>query len=336
MQREWMLAGTVVVVVLVTLVAAIVVPGALADRTENEPEGEIRIEEISIGADRVGGERLDLSTDVRLAHSGGISENVTVELRAVGLDSGLVETSRTVELGAVDEDGELAVEEPLTVQRGGDYRVEAIVYQNGVRQTTGSKSVRGTAALTPGYPASPVQFHRFTEYDLPVIEYTIQNSDDDSATLGVDTYLTNSGDSDAENLRIEFKARQVESGIVATEREVTVDTVSPSRTTRPGTELTVPSQYNYYLDAILWKDGVIVDTARAGATLDPSVQVPENVSERDVELQVGDFDSESQAPTPEPELDGTDGDGAGFGVGVALVALLGGALLARYKNGGNR
>lgn len=140
MQRERVVAVTVVALVVVSVVAAIVVPGALADRTEEKPDGSVRLEEISIAADRVGGERMDLSTDVRLAHSGGTSENITVELRAVGMNSGLVVTSETIEVGEVVEDQELSAKTALTVQRGGDYRIEAIVYQNGVRRTTGSKA----------------------------------------------------------------------------------------------------------------------------------------------------------------------------------------------------
>lgn len=122
---------------------------------------------------------------------------------------------------------------------------------------------------------------------------------------------------------------------------MTIDPVGPSQTARPEVELTVPSQYNYYLDAILWKDGVVVDTARAGASLDPSEEVPANVSERDVKLEVGDFESDTgsvdsprtRTDTPAPE----DGDGPGFGIGGALVALLVGTLLiTRYRNGGKR
>lgn len=342
MEREWMVAGALVALVVGSLVAAIAVPGALADRTEDTPDGDVDIEELSISADQVGGERLDLVTDARLEHWGGDSENVTVEFRAVGMNSGLVEARETVEVGTVTEERELSVTQALRVQRGGDYRINVIVYRDGQRTATGGKSVRGTGALTPGYPDSPVQFHRFTRHDLPVVEYSIQDSTDDRATLSVETYLTNSGSVDADDLRVVVKARQVESGIVATEQEVDIDAVGPSETARPQAELTVPSQYNYYLDAILWKDGVIVDTARAGASLDPTERVPANVSERDVELQIGDFEPGADSPDPpDREEEGTptptaDGGGPGFGVIGALVALVAALVVTRYRNGGNR
>jgi hypothetical protein len=139
-----------------------------------------------------------------------------------------------------------------------------------------------------------------------------------------------------------LKARQVESGIVASEQEIEVESIGASQTARPGSDLVVPTQYNYYLDAILYNDGVIVDTARAGATLDPTERVPENDTEREVELDVGDFDSDDDVYDPDEDSaadtggdDGADAPssddgGPGFGVAVALLAtVLGLSLRAR-------
>jgi PGF-CTERM protein len=343
-----MVAVMVLAVLVTSLLAAVLIPGALADRTEPRPDGDLRMEEIVISAENVSGERLDFATDVRLTHRDGVSENVTIELRAVRLDSGLVEASETTEVGTVDDDGELSATGMLQVERGGDYRIEALVFQNGVRETTGSKTVQGTGALTPGYPDSPVEFHQFTRYDLPVIDYRIAQSDGESATLDVRTYLTNSGETRADDLSLVVKSRQVESGIVASEQEVDVESIGPSQTARPGSELTVPTDYNYYLEATLWKDGVIVDTARTGATLDPTETVQANETERDVELEIGEFESRDRRADDTGEesfddgadtggdTDGTDDGGAGFGVGIAVVALVAGMLYARVRTGGNQ
>lgn len=345
MQRERIVALLVLAVLAVTLLATVLFPGALADRTEPQPDGDLYVEEIAISAENVSGERLDFATDVRLAHRDGVSENVTVELRAVRLDSGLIEASETTQVGTVESDGELSATGMLQVERGGDYRIEALVFQNGVRETTGSKTVRGTEALTPGYPDSPVEFHQFARDDLPVIDYRIAESDGESATLDVRTYLTNSGETTAEDLTLVLKTRQVESGIVASEQEVDVGSIGPSRTARPGAELTVPTEYNYYLDATLWKDGVIVDTARTGATLDPTETVQANETERDVELEIGEFESRDRQPADGAdgesfddgaETGATDDSGAGFGVGIAVVALVAGMLYARTRTGGDQ
>jgi len=332
MERERVLAGTLVAVVAVTVLGAALVPGAVADRSDEVVEGDLRIQEIVIADGRVGGETVELATDARLAHRRGVSENVTVEFRAVGLDSGLVTASRTVDVGQVSGDREVSVAESLTVERGGGYRVEVIVFRDGERTAAGAKEVRGTGGLTPAYADVPVEFHRFAGEELPVIEYSVADADGNRSTLSVSTYLTNAGETPAEDMRLVVKARQVESGIVADERTVEIGGIEPGRTATPETTLTVPSQYNYYLDAVLWKDGVIVDTARAGASLDPTERVPANTTEREVGLQVGDFEQQDGGepagtrPSPTP-----GSQGPGFGVVAAVLALAGGALIARTR-----
>jgi PGF-CTERM protein len=87
---------------------------------------------------------------------------------------------------------------------------------------------------------------------------------------------------------------------------------------------------------VLWKDGVVIDSARGAANLDPTETISVNETQRDVELRVSDFTrgDETAGDRPRPEETGmpTSGGGPGFGVGVAFVALVAAALLARRKS----
>lgn len=336
MGREWILVGTLLVVIVIAVSLFALVPDAIADRTgtDPEPDGTLQIEEIAISTSRVGGETLELSTDARLEHTGGVTENASVEFRAVGLDTGLVVDSRRVSLEPIRDDRELSTTEALTVDRGGDYRIEAIVYQNDQRVGLGQKEVRGTSALTPEYADSPVTFYRFVQHDLPVIEYTIADAGANRSTLSVSTHLTNAGASTAENLELVVTARQVDSGIVADEQSVQVDGIGAGETVTPEATVTVPDQYNYYLDAVLWADGTLLETARSGASLDPTETVPVNETERTLQLDVGEFERGDAPlePTQTPQS-ADDGDGPGFGVLTALGALVAGLLvLARNRS----
>ncbi len=42
----------------------------------------------------------------------------------------------------------------------------------------------------------------------------------------------------------------------------------------------VPNDYNYYIDAVLLRDGVVIDTARGAANLNPTERLRENVTRR--------------------------------------------------------
>lgn len=337
MQREWPLVGGFVAVVLLALLVATVVPGVIAE-PERDDRGYLQLRDIAVSHGTVSGETVPLSVEARVQHHGGPSENVTVLFRAVGLQSGLVETTRTVEVGQVDGEREVPVTANLTVNRTGGYRIDTVVYQDGERRSSGSTSVEGVGNLVPHYADTNVAFHEFAggPNALPVIEYSIDSTTDQETTLNVSTYLTNGGDAPSEDMRLVLKARQADSNILAAERVVSIGRIPAGSTATPHTTLTVPAEYNYYLDAVLWKEDVIVSTARSAANLDPTETISVNQTRREVGLQVGDFQRGTGGPdspggepgeTPTPE---SAGDGPGFGPGLALVGLLGGLfLLAR-------
>ncbi len=341
MNREKLLAGGIVAVVAASLVAAAVVPGAIAD-SDPDPvrPGHLSIQEVAIAPGTVSGGTATLQVDTRLDHWGGRSENVTVRVRAVHLDSGLVETTSETAVEPITDDREVSVVQNLSVERSGGYRVETVVYRDGARIAEGSKEVRGVGTLTPAYARTSVRFHWQGGDGLPPIEYTVGSADNDSATLDVSTFLTNEGDDSSEQLRVVFTARQADSNIVADRTAVEVGTIRPGRTATPNVELTVPDGYNYYLDAVLWKDGVIVGTARSVANLNPTETVRANETVREVGIEVGDFEGGGGGPTSggdhEPTIEGGADGGAGgipgFGLGVAVVALVGALLLARRQS----
>ena len=231
---------------------------------------------------------------------------------------------------------EVPVVTNLTVGRGSDYRIEAIVYQDGQRLDTGDRTVRGIDSLTPAYAETGVSFHRFTLHDMPAIEYSIGTVVDNRTTLDVTTFLTNRGATPSGELRVVLKARQVDSNIVADRTEVRLDGIGPGQTATPSASLTVPSSYNYYLDAVLYSGGVVVGTARSGASLDPTETVEVNTTRRDVGLEVGDFETDDgddgRRDGGDRETETPSESGPGFGIGVAAVAILL-ALVARAHGG---
>ncbi|NEU56067.1 PGF-CTERM sorting domain-containing protein [Halorussus sp. MSC15.2] len=334
MNRERILAGGIALVVAVSVLAVAVVPGTIAE-SESDPvrPGHLDIQEVSIAPGTVSGGTATLRVDSRLSHSRGESENVTVLVRAVHLESGLVETTKRTAVPTISGEREVSVVQNLSVERSGGYRVETVVFRDGVRIAEGSKEVRGVGTLTPEYARTSVRFHWQGDDGLPPIEYTIGKTTGNRTTLDVSTFLTNEGDAPSEELRVVFTARQADSNIVADRASVEVGTVRPGRTVTPNVELAVPDGYNYYLDAVLWKDGVIVGTARSVANLNPTETVRANETVREVGLEVGDFENGPTggrgAPETTVEEAASAGGVPGFGTSVAALALVGALLLAR-------
>ena len=337
MRRETTLAGGAVGVAVLAVVAAVLVPGALADPTDDRPirSGPVDIADMDLSAGDVTGDTVVLNVETRLSHRGPTARNVSLRVQAVDAESGLVETGRSVDIGDLTAEGETAVSTNLTVAREGGYRVRAVVYRDGERVDSGARELRGLEALQPAYARSAVEFA--DREALPPISFSVADTDDERTTLAMQAALTNGGDDQPEDLEVTLTLRQADSNIVANRTTVPVESVRPGRTETVDTRLTVPTGYNYYIDAVLWKDGVVVDTARGAANFDPSETIRVNETRQDVELRVGDFtrgDGGADGDRPVPERTGapTESGGPGFGVGVAVVALVAATLLARRKS----
>ena len=329
MNREKVLAGGVAVVVVASLLAAALVPGAFAQSHEEVVRpGPVDVAEMSIAHGSVSGASATLSVETRLNHRGNPTENVTLLLRAIDLESGIVKTTQTIDVETLSGDKEIAVSANLTVPRKGGYRLEAILYQDDRRVDEGSKQVHGVGSLTPEYARTSIYFHRFSG-DLPAVEYAIESVDGNQTTLDVSSYLTNAGDDPAGDLRLVVTARQADSNIVADRTAVDVGEIEPGRTATPSASLSVPDGYNYYLDAVLWKDGVVVGTYRSAANLNPTETLSVEETTREVGLEVSDFESggaDERAREEEATAMSESGQ-PGFGVAVAILAFLGATLL---------
>lgn len=352
MNREFAL-GVAAVVVAVAALATLALSGAVSSPDEPETGAEIGTDghasllEVTIAAGDVSGDTATLEVDTYLEHRGDPVENVTVVHRATNTETGLVEETTEREVGTLAGETEEVVPATIDVPREGTHRIETFVYEDGTRTESSSYRVSGVDSLTPAYAETGLEFHRFgVDYgalaDVPAIEYSVESTTDDEATLAVTSYLTNEGDDVAEDLEVELKARQAESNIVADSERVAVSNVDPGDTVTPTVELEVPDEYGYQLDAILWLDGTIVATDRAGADLRP------NTSAENSSLETTDFESDDDGEIETVEENGDVGDGddasngdendgddaedtasdgtPGFGIGIAALALLGVAL----------
>jgi PGF-CTERM protein len=337
MRRESALAVGAVGVVLLATVAAVLVPGALADPSDRPVRpGPVDISGMEIAAGEVTGGTVTMTVDTRLAHRGPPARNVTLRVQAVDSETGLVETTREVTVGDLTDEREVSVPTNLTVEREGGYRIRAVVYRDGQRVDSGARELSGLEALQPPYARSDVRFA--DQAALPPVSFSVASTSGDTdgperATLDLQATLTNEGDDQPEDLRVTLTLRQADSNVVANRTAVSVGSIRPGRTETVEARLTVPAAYNYYVDAVLWRDGVVIDTARGAANLDPSETISVNETRREVELRLGDFTGD-EGERPRPEATGTpvEGGGPGFGVGVAVVAVVVAAVLARRKS----
>lgn len=332
MSRERLLAGSAAAVLVLALLAALLAPGALASPAADDPvrPGPVGVEEVAVSHGDVGGATAELRLHARIDHDRNPTDNVTVRFRAYDAESGLLTAERTVDVGTLRGDASVPVNATLRVERRGGYRLETTVFRDGERVDWSATEVHGMAALVPAYARTDV---RFTESDVvPPLAVSVDSVRDNRTTLRVAASLTNGGDERSGDLRVELLFRQADSNLVADRASVEAGAIRTGRTTDAGTTLTVPSGYNYYVDAALYKDGVLVDSARSVANLDPRETISATTTEREVEFRVEDFaDGNRDFDESSAERAETMTTSPGFTAALALVALLAAALLARRR-----
>ena len=330
MRRETLLTGGVVVVVLAMLIGATAVPGALSEPDDDVRESYLDLRETTIEPAAVDGQTVTLAIDARLSHRGGPAENVTVETRAIDADTGLVATTTRQSVGTVEGEREASVRSNITVERVSGYRIDTIVYEDGNRIETGQQSVQNVDALTPAYARSTVTFQRFENAGVPLdsITYRIDGVADNQTTLNVSVYVTNAGNNPSTDLSLRLRARQADSNVIADESTVRVGQIRPGRTEIVRTQLTVPDDYNYWLDGMLLSDGVIVGTESSPANLHPTERLQENETRQQVGFQSSDFEQDRPETQEMDEPQQTaSGQGPGFTALLGLIAVLASALL---------
>ncbi len=328
MRFEAALGVAAAAVLLATVGLAAVVPGFVSPSpSDGEPPARFDVAEMTLSVGAVTGETATLETTAFVRHRGGTADNVSVVARATDSQSGLVVDRDRRGLGTVDDDGEREVPLAVAVPREGGYAVTTLLYVDGRRVDTARVGVDGVGALRPSYADSSAAFYEFDR--RPSVEYSVETVENGRATLNVSSYVTNGGDDPESELRLVVTVRQTDSNVVADRTSTRIGNVAPGRTVVEDTRVTVPDGFNYYLDATLRRDGVIIDSARAAANLDPEQTLAVDERREEVEFEASEFETDggtSQRPTETPEA---TGDGAGFGAAVAVVALAAGLLAAR-------
>ena len=333
MRMETALAVAIGVVVVASLVAAVLVPGALADtETDDADPGHASVADATIATEEVTADEVTLTVTARLDHRGGESEGLYVRVDATQADTGLHAATEVTTLDTLEGDEETEVPVEVTVPREGDYDLEVWLYDHGERQEGLERRVNGIGELKPPQAETSVEFSRFggTNSDvLDPVQVSVDEEHGDEVSLELTAYLTNDGADETDDLEVEFVVRQNDSDLVTTRDRTPVGEIEPGHTATPSTTVQVPDGFNYYVDAVLWQDGVIVGDARGVANLDTDrpLVVDDETTDAGIEVEEGDDRRASPGDTPMPDEAGAE-ETPGFGVVVALAALAGALLLA--------
>jgi hypothetical protein len=281
--------------------------GCLKDST-------VAVTGMSVGADRVTGAEVTLNVTTEIQNTYGVSTGISrVQLKAYDTTSGLVVAEQTGDAGFLGIRGSGSATQTIVLPRSGSYRLVSTVFEGDQRKGQGEKTVYNLERLTPDIQE--------TGLSITDIDFLVKKVAGDKATIQTDIYFTNDNRVPSGEFDIEVKAKEEDAGLLADKQRAHVGSIRPDATLVSGVVLSVPDQYNYVVEVIVWKNDTIVKRGEGIVRLRPGMQVKNDTQFVTKQIETSKFigDSGSAVPVAVPYPYTTRSPG--FGAPIVLAAL---------------
>lgn len=229
-------------------------------------ESSVAVTDITVGADKVTGAEVTLNVTTEIQNIRGVSTGISrIQLKAYDTTSGLVIAEQASDAGFLGIGGSGAVTQNLTLPRAGSYRLVSTVFENGQRKGQGEKTVYNLERLTPDVQE--------TGLSITDIDFLVRKVAGDKATIQTDIYFTNDNRVPSGAFEIEVKAKEEDAKLLADKQRAHIESIQPDATRVSSVSLTVPDQYNYVVEVLVWKNDTIVKRGEGYVRLRPGMMV---------------------------------------------------------------
>ncbi|MDD1664691.1 MAG: PGF-CTERM sorting domain-containing protein [Methanomicrobiales archaeon] len=302
-------------VILILLSGSILVTGCLK-------ESRLAVTGMDVKADSIASSsvRLNVTSSVT-SQSGFGSGDLTFVLEAYDTDTGLVAAERADKTGGLGKGQTARASQTIDLPRSGSYRLVVTIFEGQMQKTQGELTVRNLERLPTDRDRAGVE--------IQDIDFIVKGVSNGRAIIVSDIYFTNEGRDPSGAYDVEVRAREMDAHLIADKQWTRIDSVKPDATVIKGVELSVPDQYNYVVEVLLWQDQVIMKRGEGTVLLRPGSTLAGGEYFVTKKIETSQFIPETPLPT-QPPYAAMGARAPGFGI-VAALAGLGGALFMRRR-----
>jgi hypothetical protein len=277
-------------------------------------ESGIAVTGINVGAERIGSAEVTLNVTTDVENTYGVSSGITrVLLKAYDTGTGLVVVEKTGDAGYLGVHGAGSVSQTIVLPRKGSYRLESTAYENNQRKGQGELTVYNLEQLTPDNQEPGLL--------ITDIDFLVKSVNAGKAVIQTDIYFTNENPATNGPFDIEVKAKEADAHLLADKQRTRLESIRPEATAVTSVTLSVPDQYNYVFEVLVWKDDVIVKRGEGLVQLRPGVTVNSGTQFVTKKIETSKFVTDSNLPSgvsvPQPNPTRS----SGFSGSLALIAL---------------
>lgn len=302
---------------------ALLLTGCLNTFEEPTKPHFVRIDDVDVQPQRVLAQSVVLDVSVTLDNRGGGESGVLrLAAKAYAEDTGFLIEENGTEVGLLTPDTTRAFLIGVTVPRASGVRIDVSLFEDELGIAKASVVARNLGSLEPDLLDTGLR--------VSDVDFQVRGVDNSTGTrraqIQTDLYLTNEGGSASEDLRVQVKAREITTRLIADMQWLSTGAIQAGTTAVRSINLTVPDGYNYDFEILTWRGDVVVARNQGLVQLAPTYVKPTNTEVVTTDPNINDFISPTYA-TPGGRY---PGDAAGSygaptpkvpGPGLAALAL---------------
>lgn len=288
-----------------------------------EEESYYNVRDMDISAERIGAAFIDLNVTTYIEKTQGNSaKNTSFLLKAYSQESGLLEIQKKIELGVLKKGDTKSVSQVLTLPKTGGYDLQSVLFEENVQKGDGEIKVYNLDAL----PAEVQE----TGLGIPEMDFRVKKVEGGKVLVENDIYLTNEGRETSKDFRMLVKVREMDAGLLADKVWTHTGEIKPEATIIQTVNLTMPDQYNYIVEALIWNNDTIVERGEGYIQLSPIVEVKDRNTTQAREIQTSKFENVVEPEmVPEEESTAEKESTPGFSLSLSTILLCSAVILRR-------
>jgi PGF-CTERM protein len=240
-----------------------------------------------------------------------------------------LKSRKATEIGPIKEGETASVSQSIRLPREGTYRVEFVLSDGNKTKSTAEIYLSGLERLKTDVQEIGI--------GIDSIDFLVRKVVGNNVVIESDVYLTNSGSNVSQDYKMLVKAREMDARLIADKVWTTTGLIGPEETVVRSVNLTVPDNYNYVVEVLVWKDNVLVKRGEDYVQLNPQKVIDKNMTVESKDIVTSDFVVEEpvmpgetpayETPYEEPEM-GTPG----FGSVLAIISLIAALFIFRRRS----
>jgi hypothetical protein len=291
-----------------------------------EEESYLYITDTELSADKVTSSFVDLNVTTYIFHERGVQKsNTSLELKVFDRSTGLLKLRKTVDVGSIKEGETSSISQSIRLPKEGQYRIESVIYEGNKTKHTSEVQLSGLEGLKTDVQEIGI--------GIDSMDFLVKKVVGNNVVIENDIYLTNAGSNMSQDYKMLVKAREIDARLIADKVWTTTGMISPEETIVRSVNLTVPDNYNYVVEVIIWKDNTIVKRGEDYVQLNPEKVIDKDKTVESKDVTTSDFVvEETPTETPAYEVPYEETQTPGFGSGLAIISLIAVLIMFRRRS----